>query len=172
MATLIRNVIGAATRTGTPSAPSLQALGVLFDTSGFPGLVADVARYYSRMRLTSGQLAAKKSWAELGSLFSADTQEIVIYVSGVGTPNPVFDIKTFNAAEKARAASMTDSPTTRVFVLEKIVIDTFQPQTDAGVVFLMGKNTAGEYGLILLRQSLSIPTGGGGPPYAGARLPN
>lgn len=147
---------------------SLERKGILISEAQFPNMAQNVARFYATMKVPTPN-SAKISWRQIGILLRNSDDKIAIIIKDIDNNiRRTISIKKFNQSEFDLEPSASNAC---YYIIDRVVFDEFYPKSGIGLVALLGKNEENDIFLYLVRQDLSIPVGGGGPPYAGVKIP-
>jgi hypothetical protein len=177
MANIIRNTLIAGN-------PDPEFAGILIKEALFPIISTNLLNFYKRMsppltKMVSGK--NKFTWVQIDQMFAASNLPGVIRNQiAIKVTNPTdfknIDIQwmPFSPANELIINRTPTSPVVNYYIFEKSHYTAIHTVglTALGLVSVMGSDN-GINRLYIIREDLTwFPDGGGGPPYAGIKIPN
>ena len=180
MATFFRNIqpLPASGR-GIPTDLELENAKIIISVRSFPQMAANIASFYKSLSPPSGKIVAgrnKFTWAQIDQKFTDSRRgQIVIKVTNP-TDRLSIDMEWIAFTPEVESSISIEIPNLLVqyYIFEKKYSDKVHilgGNASLGLVSIMGlENNIPK--LYLFRDDLAFPTGAGGPPYAGVKIPN
>ena len=115
------------------------------------------------------------TWARIDALYGTN-QKIAFKVTEIFNTSRVrFSAIKLPSAIEASIRANTSDDGTYYFIWDKAIYDIFNSyhnRTTLGISVYLGVDTSGSYELYIIRKDLTFSGDAGGPPYAGAKIPN